>query len=140
MFFRNPRDIFYNMGEMSSVLFPYYQYIAELYISFLLYFLEISSESMETKEAREIKEEAVAPKAPIKEEDAELVTKGSMEAFPMEALRQTLYVGTDDPPEKLCMAIGRICPNLRRMYLDPVHVVIVYNKSHYRKPSKGRDH
>ena len=71
MFFCNPRDIFYNMGEMSSVLFPYYQYIAELYISFLLYFLEIiSSESMETKEAREIKEEAVAPKAPIKEEDA----------------------------------------------------------------------
>ena len=70
MFFRNPRDIFYNMGEMSSVLFPYYQYIEELYISFLLYFLEISSESMETKEAREIKEEAVAPKAPIKEEDA----------------------------------------------------------------------
>ena len=70
MFFRNPRDIFYNMGEMSYVLFPYYQYIAELYISFLLYFLEISSESMKTKEAREIKEEAVAPKAPIKEEDA----------------------------------------------------------------------
>ena len=59
---------FYNMGEMSSVLFPYYQYIAELYISFLLYFLEISSESMATKEATEIKE-AVAAKAPIKEED-----------------------------------------------------------------------
>ena len=37
---------------------------------FLLYFLEISSESMATKEAAEINEEAVAPKAPIKEEDA----------------------------------------------------------------------
>ena len=51
------------MGEMSSILFPYYRYIGELYICFLLYFLEISSESMATKEA-------VAPKAPIKEEDA----------------------------------------------------------------------
>ena len=37
---------------------------------FAIFFLEISSESMATKEAKEIKEEAVAPKAPIKEEDA----------------------------------------------------------------------
>ena len=58
------------MGEMSSILFPYYPYIGELYICFLLYFLEISSESMATKEATKIKEEAVALKAFIKEEDA----------------------------------------------------------------------
>ena len=51
------------MGEMSSILFPYYPYIGGLYICFLLYFLEISSESMATKEATEIKEEAVTPKA-----------------------------------------------------------------------------
>ena len=37
---------------------------------FTIFFLEISSESMATKEAAEINEEAVAPKAPIKEEDA----------------------------------------------------------------------
>ena len=55
---------------MSSILFPYYQYIGELYICFYYIFLEISSESMATKEAAEINEEAVAPKAPIKEEDA----------------------------------------------------------------------
>ena len=33
------------------------------------FFLEISSESMATREATEIKEESVAAKAPIKEED-----------------------------------------------------------------------
>ena len=37
---------------------------------FTRFFLEISSESMATKEATDIKEEAVAPKAPIKEEAA----------------------------------------------------------------------
>ena len=58
------------MGEIISILYPYYQYIGGLYLCFLLYFLEISSESMATKEATEIKKEAVAPKAPIKEEDA----------------------------------------------------------------------
>ena len=41
-----------------------------IYICFYYIFLEISSESMATKEAAEINEEAVAPKAPIKEEDA----------------------------------------------------------------------
>ena len=76
MFFRNPRDVFYNMGEMSSVLFPYYQYIEELYISFLLYFLEISSESMATKEATEIKEEAAAKALEKKGQEEELKTRG----------------------------------------------------------------
>ena len=56
------------MGEMSSILFLYYRYIGELYICFYYIFLEISSESMATKEATKIKEEAVAPKMPIKEE------------------------------------------------------------------------
>ena len=36
---------------------------------FTIFFLEIGSESMATKEVTEIKEEAVAPKAPIEEED-----------------------------------------------------------------------
>ena len=58
------------MGEMSSILFLYYRYIGELYICFYYIFLEISSESMATKEATEIKEEAIAAQAPIKEEDA----------------------------------------------------------------------
>ena len=58
------------MGEIISILYPYYQYIGGLYLCFLLYFLEISSESMATKEATEIKEQSVAGKAPIKEEDA----------------------------------------------------------------------
>ena len=45
---------------------------------FAIFFLEISSESMATKEAAEINEEAVAPKAPIKEEDVGGPTLGNL--------------------------------------------------------------
>ena len=39
IFFRSWRDIFYNMGEMSHILFPYYQYIAEVIYMFFTLFL-----------------------------------------------------------------------------------------------------
>ena len=39
IFFRSWRDIFYNMQEMSYILFPYYQYIAEVIYMFFSLFL-----------------------------------------------------------------------------------------------------
>ena len=45
IFFRSWREVFHNMGEMSYILFPYYQYIAEvIYMFFSLFLFKFSTQ------------------------------------------------------------------------------------------------
>ena len=57
--------------------------------------------------------------------------------FIAEQLHSVRYVGTDSPSEKLFTQLRNICPNLRALMLDPIHLAIVYEYGFWNKKSSG---
>ena len=51
--------------------------------------------------------------------------------------RQVLYIGSDACSAKLFAALGSAFPHLRAIYLDEVHLPIIYNQAHWRKKTPG---
>ena len=52
-------------------------------------------------------------------------------------LNQCRSVATDCPSGKLFEALADVMPHLKNMSLDPVHLVIVYVRSHGNKATDG---
>ncbi len=55
-----------------------------------------------------------------------------------EALAQITAMASDQPSRYLLVTLQRVCSNLRCLYLDPVHLVIVYNQAFWRKRTPGQ--
>jgi len=68
------------------------------------------------------------------------VASGSLcagEELTPEQLCQVVSVATDSPSGRLYSEVKAVCPQLTWVSLDPVHLVIVYEQSHFRKKTPG---
>jgi hypothetical protein len=48
-----------------------------------------------------------------------------------------IHVATDDPSVTLVRGLKGQCPNLKILSLDPMHIVFVYEQTHWRKRTAG---
>ena len=61
-----------------------------------------------------------------------------VKAMTKEMLSQIEFVGTDTPSGKLYHLLKTVCPNLKSLCLDPVHIVITYNSAHWKHHTDGQ--
>ena len=57
--------------------------------------------------------------------------------FSADQIRAVVHVGTDQPSEKLFNELKAICPSMRSLVLDPIHLAIVYERGFWNKHSRG---
>ena len=67
---------------------------------------------------------AVLMMHPLQSESSEQIVAAMQQNFIAEQLHSVRYVGTDSPSEKLFTQLRNICPNLRALMLDPIHLAI----------------
>ena len=75
---------------------------------------------------------------PIKSESSEDVQNFLMSSITSEALGQIEYLATDQPSAVLFQHLSEVCSSLRAIYLDEVHLCIVWNVAFWRKSSLGQ--
>ena len=80
---------------------------------------------------------AVLMMHPLQSEASEQIVAAMQQNFIAEQLHSVRYVGTDSPSEKLFTQLRNICPNLRALMLDPIHLAIVYEYGFWNKKSSG---
>ena len=80
---------------------------------------------------------AVLMMHPLQSESSEQIVAAMQQNFIAEQLHSVRYVGTDSPSEKLFTQLRNICPNLRALMLDPIHLAIVYEYGFWNKKSSG---
>ena len=68
-------------------------------------------------------------------EDVQHFLSGSISA---EALGQIEYLATGQPSATLFQHLSQVCPSLRAIYLDEVHLCIVWRVAFWRKSSPGQ--
>ena len=76
----------------------------------------------------------------IKGEDAQEVAGCLEQCLPHSSRLQVLYIMSDSPSVKLLQALQRVCPNLKGLALDPIHLAIVYEYGQWRKRTAGSKH
>ena len=74
---------------------------------------------------------------PLQSEKSEHVVSVMEECFTEEQLKSVEFVATDSPSAKFYKDLRQICPNLKGMMLDPVHLAIVYEYGHWNKRTPG---
>ena len=74
---------------------------------------------------------------PLRSEKSEFVADALRESFSESQLAMVEYVSSDMPSSKFFQELKEICPNLRAMSLDPIHLAIVYEYAHWGKKTKG---
>jgi hypothetical protein len=78
------------------------------------------------------------PRIPlIRDESTEAVARAIAGALPSAACEQVRCVATDDPSGKLYTGLLDVLPALLCIYLDPVHLVIMYHSSKYNRTGPG---
>ncbi|OLP81486.1 hypothetical protein AK812_SmicGene16705 [Symbiodinium microadriaticum] len=55
----------------------------------------------------------------------------------MDQDESVVHIGTDQPSEKLFSQLKEICPSMRSLLLDPIHLAIVYEYGFWNKRSPG---
>ena len=73
----------------------------------------------------------------IKGEDAPEVAGCLEQCLPYSSRLQVFYIMSDSPSVKLLQALQLVCPNLKGLALDPVHLAIVYEYAQWRKRTAG---
>ena len=73
----------------------------------------------------------------IREENAEDVSTFFKEELHRGARSQVEYVASDCPTSKLHNALAGVCPAFKALYLDPVHLVIVYHTAFWHRSTPG---
>lgn len=73
----------------------------------------------------------------IRSEESEVLAACLAHQIKDEHRAQTVSVATDQPSRNMCLAMRSVFCNLRFLFLDPVHLVIVYNQAHWRKWTQG---
>ncbi|CAE7313385.1 unnamed protein product [Symbiodinium sp. CCMP2456] len=74
---------------------------------------------------------------PLQNESADQVVDALAQNFSAEQLRAVVHVGTDQPSEKLFNELKAICPSMRSLVLDPIHLAVVYECGFWNKHSPG---
>ena len=54
-----------------------------------------------------------------------------------QALRSVQHYAADNPSRKLLLGLRRVCPNLKALSLDPLHIVMKYEQASYERKSAG---
>jgi hypothetical protein len=80
---------------------------------------------------------AVIALQPIKTENTDHVAAAFTECMTVAQRRQVIHVATDDPSVTLIRGLKGECPNLKILSLDPMHIVFVYEQTHWRKRTAG---
>jgi hypothetical protein len=80
---------------------------------------------------------AVLGLVPIVSEKDEFVANALKGALSQNALCQVQFISTDCPTSKLFQTLKTICPNLKCLCLDPIHLAIVYEYAQWRKRTQG---
>ncbi len=81
---------------------------------------------------------AVLAMAPIRSEGAADIRDFFMGRLPEDVRNQIEYVASDQPSVVLHAHLAECCPSFKALYLDPVHLVIVYNTAMWRKSTPGQ--
>ena len=74
---------------------------------------------------------------PLQSESAEHIVEAMADNFSEPQLQTTRHIGTDSPSEKLAKQLKLVCPGLRSLMLDPVHLAIVYEYGFWNNKSTG---
>ncbi|CAE6958368.1 unnamed protein product [Symbiodinium sp. CCMP2456] len=74
---------------------------------------------------------------PLQSGSSEHVAAALQENFTSKQLESVQYVATDSPSGKFFSEMLMVCPNIRSMMLDPVHLAIVYEHGFWNKKSPG---
>ena len=82
---------------------------------------------------------AVLSMQPVASENAENVREHLSKLLSTDVLDQVEAVATDMPSHKLYGELRELFPNLRCLSLDPVHIAITYNNTHWKKITPGQD-
>ena len=80
---------------------------------------------------------AVLMMQPIQNESSEQIVQALKDNFSDEQLMSIRHIGTDSPSEKLITKLREVCPNLRSLMLDPIHLAIVYEYGFWNRKSSG---
>eukprot|EP00435_Cladocopium_sp_Y103_P008302 s3962_g2.t1 len=80
---------------------------------------------------------AVLGLVPIVSEKDEFIANALKGALSQNALCQIQFISTDCPTSKLFQTLKTICPNLKCLCLDPIHLAIVYEYAQWRKRTQG---
>ena len=80
---------------------------------------------------------AVLMMQPLQNESAEQIVDALVQHFSVEQLGSVVHIGTDSPSEKLFTQLKVICPSMRSLLLDPIHLAIVYEYGFWNKKSPG---
>lgn len=74
---------------------------------------------------------------PVPSEESPKIRECLAKVFSTQALSQVRYLATDNPFPKLFRELADVCPNLRCLCLDPVHLAIVYEYAQWGKKTAG---
>ena len=74
---------------------------------------------------------------PLQSESAEHIVEAMTDNFSEAQLQTVRHIGTDSPSEKLANQLKLVCPGLRSLMLDPIHLAIVYEYGFWNKKSTG---
>ncbi|CAE7729311.1 Pol, partial [Symbiodinium microadriaticum] len=79
----------------------------------------------------------VRNEAPFGDDSAEQLVDALTEHFSVDQLRAVVHIGTDKPSEKLFNQLKTVCPSMKSLILDPIHLAIVYEYGFWNKKSPG---
>ena len=82
---------------------------------------------------------AVLSMQPIASERAEMIHAHLKGILTQDVVDQVEVVATDMPSGKLHTEMVQFFPHMRCVTLDPVHIVITYNNTHWKKATPGQD-
>ena len=74
---------------------------------------------------------------PLQDESASRIVEAFSVNFTQTQLATIVHVASDSPSEKLYSELRAICPSLKSLMLDPVHLAIVYEYGFWNKRSTG---
>ena len=74
----------------------------------------------------------------VRDETAADVSDYFMEKMHAGARAQVEYIAADNPSPKLHRSMAACCPRFKALYLDPVHVVIVYHTAFWHQWTPGQ--
>ncbi|CAE7674583.1 unnamed protein product [Symbiodinium sp. CCMP2592] len=74
---------------------------------------------------------------PLQNESSEQLVEALSQNFSTEQLQAVVHIGTDSPSEKLFGQLQSICPCMKSLILDPIHLAVVYEYGFWNKKSPG---
>ena len=74
---------------------------------------------------------------PLQDESTSKMVEALSPNFTQAQLAAIVHIASDNPSEKLYFELRAICPSLKSLILDPIHLAIVYEYGFWNKRSAG---